>query len=60
MVDRCICYDVRLAGLKEVAEETGADSVAELQEHVEFGHNCRMCHEYVRHMLKTGETEISP
>ncbi|PSQ71783.1 MAG: (2Fe-2S)-binding protein [Bacteroidetes bacterium QH_8_67_23] len=55
-IDRCYCYEVRLARLKRVAEETGARSVVALQEHVEFGKNCRLCHPYVRRMLRTGET----
>lgn len=54
-IDRCYCYEVRFARLKRVVEETGAESVAALQEHVEFGKNCRLCHPYVRQMLRTGE-----
>ena len=54
-IDRCYCYEVRLARLKRVAEATDADSVAALQERVEFGKNCQLCHPYVRRMLQTGE-----
>lgn len=58
-IDRCICFQRTFADLCEVAERTGADSVAELQEHVTFGHNCCLCHPYVRRMLRTGETAFS-
>ncbi|PSQ85079.1 MAG: (2Fe-2S)-binding protein [Bacteroidetes bacterium QS_1_65_9] len=55
-IDRCYCYEVRFTRLKRVAEETEARSVEALQEHVTFGANCRLCHPYVRRMLRTGET----
>lgn len=54
-IDRCYCFQVTFARLKEVAGATGADSVAALQEHVTFGRNCRLCHPYVRRMLRTGQ-----
>ncbi len=55
-IDRCYCFRRTFAELKAVAEETGAATVEELQEHVSFGMNCRLCHPYVRRMLRTGET----
>lgn len=55
-IDRCYCYDQTFADLKSVAEETGADSIVALQQHVRFGKNCQLCHPYVRCMLKTGQT----
>lgn len=54
-IDRCYCFQQTFAHLKAVAEETGASTVAELQEHEVFGENCRLCHPYVRRMLRTGE-----
>ncbi|PSQ85612.1 MAG: (2Fe-2S)-binding protein [Bacteroidetes bacterium QS_1_65_9] len=54
-VDRCYCYQQSFADLKRIADEQGAETVADLQEHVLFGENCRLCHPYVRRMLKTGE-----
>lgn len=57
-IDCCYCYEVRFARLKRVAEDTGADSVEALQEHVEFGKNCQLCHPYVRRMLRTGQTSF--
>jgi bacterioferritin-associated ferredoxin len=55
-IDRCYCYEQSFEALKVVADATGADSVAALQRHVSFGHNCQLCHPYVRRMLSTGET----
>lgn len=55
-IDRCYCFEQRFADLKDVAQETGAQTVEALQEHVTFGENCRLCHPYVRRMLRTGET----
>ena len=55
-IDRCYCFGQRFADLKAAAEATGADSVPELQAHVVFGQRCRLCHPYVRRMLRTGET----
>lgn len=55
-IDRCYCFQQTFAHLKAVAEETGAETVAELQEHEVFGDNCQLCHPYVRRMLRTGET----
>lgn len=57
-IDRCYCFQKRFADLKAVAEETGAVTVQEVQQHVEFGHNCGLCHPYVRRMLRTGQTSF--
>lgn len=58
-IDRCYCYQKTFSEIKEVAETTGADSVEGLQQHVEFGLNCGLCHPYVRRMLRTGDTSFS-
>lgn len=55
-IDRCMCFGQTFAGLAEVAEETGAATVAGLQEHALFGQKCQLCHPYVRRMLRTGQT----
>ena len=55
-VDRCLCFDRPFAALADVAAATGAETVAELQEHARFGRKCRLCHPYVRRMLRTGQT----
>lgn len=55
-IDRCYCFQQTFSDLKRIADATGADSVSALQEHVAFGMNCRLCHPYVRRMLRTGET----
>lgn len=55
-IDRCLCFDCPFAALAGVAAEMGATTVAGLQAHAEFGHNCQLCHPYVRRMLRTGQT----
>lgn len=55
-IDRCYCFDQPFAGLQAVAAATGAATVAELQAHTAFGQRCRLCHPYVRRMLRTGRT----
>ena len=56
IIDRCYCFQKRFAELKSVAEDTGASSVDDLQQQVVFGQNCKLCHPYVRRMLRTGTT----
>ncbi len=53
---RCECFHKTFTELKAAAERTGATTLEELQEHVEFGISCRLCNPYVRRMLVTGET----
>ena len=55
-IDRCLCFGRPFAELADVAAETGAATVAELQEHALFGRKCALCHPYVRRMLRTGQT----
>lgn len=55
-IDRCYCFQQRFADLKAVAQDEGVRTVEALQEHVTFGENCKLCHPYVRRMLRTGET----
>ncbi len=55
-IDRCFCFDTTFAGLADVAQETGAETVPELQAHALFGQKCQLCHPYVRRMLRTGRT----
>lgn len=55
-IDRCYCFGRTFAELKAVAEATGAATVPALQQHAVFGQQCRLCHPYVRRMLRTGET----
>lgn len=58
-IDRCLCFDRTFADLAAIAEATGAETVAELQEYVLFGRKCALCHPYVRRMLRTGQTEFA-
>jgi len=55
-IDRCVCFNRTFVELKEVAERNAAASIEMLQDHVEFGLQCSLCHPYVRRMLRTGET----
>lgn len=55
-IDRCYCFQQTFARLQKVAEATGADTVEAVQQHVTFGQKCKLCHPYVRRMLRTGET----
>lgn len=55
-IDRCLCFNVTFASLQVEAQSSGADSLCALQERVEFGRKCQLCHPYVRRMLRTGET----
>lgn len=56
VIDKCHCFNQSFAALKRVAETSGSTSIPELQQHVAFGLNCKLCHAYVARMLKTGET----
>jgi bacterioferritin-associated ferredoxin len=55
-IDRCVCFARTFDELAEVARETGASTLSQLQDHIEFGQNCRLCHPYIRRMLRTGQT----
>jgi bacterioferritin-associated ferredoxin len=54
-IDRCYCYQELFADLKRIADEEDVRTITALQEHVAFGHNCQLCHPYVRRMLRTGD-----
>ncbi|MEM1041618.1 MAG: (2Fe-2S)-binding protein [Bacteroidota bacterium] len=54
-IDRCYCFSTTFDELKAVAASTGAATVEDLQDHAVFGHNCQLCHPYVRRMLRTGQ-----
>lgn len=55
-IDRCFCFAATFADLADVAAETDAETVPQLQRHAVFGRKCALCHPYVRRMLRTGET----
>ncbi|MEX0599865.1 MAG: (2Fe-2S)-binding protein [Rhodothermales bacterium] len=54
-VDRCLCHEVTFRALKDLAAETGASTVTELQARCRFGKQCGLCRPYVRAMLRSGE-----
>lgn len=58
LINRCICSRVLFSDLKKEAESSGADTLEALQDRREFGVNCRLCHPYVRRMLRDGTTEF--
>lgn len=58
MVTQCICYNRTFAELRMIAEKHELKTIEQLQEEIEFGLNCRLCHPYVKRMLETGATEF--
>ncbi|MDF1664697.1 MAG: (2Fe-2S)-binding protein [Planctomycetota bacterium] len=57
-IDRCVCYDQSFESLKAIAKREQLDTVEALQSHCEFGKKCRLCHPYLKCMLKTGQTQF--
>lgn len=55
-IDRCYCFQQTFAALRDIAREYDVRDLAGLQEHVDAGCKCRLCHPYIRRMLRTGET----
>lgn len=60
MINRCVCFNVLLSELKEIAEANNIKTVEELQEHIVFGFGCGMCLQYASKMLQTGKVEFDP
>jgi bacterioferritin-associated ferredoxin len=58
MVTHCICYGRSFLELKLIAEKHGVKSIEQLQDHIDFGLNCKLCHPYVKKMLETGQTKF--
>ncbi len=54
-IDRCYCFGVLFSTLAEVARETGANTIEELQSKIVFGRQCELCHAYVEKALETGQ-----
>ena len=55
-IDRCFCFQQPFTALKAIADAHGTSSIQALQQHVVFGQRCKLCHPYVRRMLRTGAT----
>jgi hypothetical protein len=55
-IDRCVCFDKKFVVLQQIATARNVRTLVDLQEEAGFGLACRMCHPYVRRMLRTGET----
>ena len=56
IIDRCSCFQQTFAELKDIAEAQEIRTLEALQEVVCFGEQCKLCHPYVRRMLRTGVT----
>lgn len=57
-IDRCVCFNVKISKLKEIADQSDCKNIEDLQEYIDFGLACGMCLEYVEKMLDTGEVEF--
>ena len=55
-IDRCLCHGTLFADMAEAAEASDARTIPALQDNIDFGHGCQLCHPYVRRMFRTGET----
>lgn len=53
-IDRCICFGITFAELRDISVEQQATTCEQLREHVDFADNCRFCEPYVREMLNSG------
>ncbi len=58
-INRCYCFQQTFAELKKAADRYGLNNVQALQSHMNFGHQCKLCHPYVRRMLRTGQTAFA-
>lgn len=58
-IDRCICFDVSFAQLKEYAREHGC-GLDELRARFGCGRGCALCLPYINAMLATGQTSFPP
>lgn len=59
LIDRCLCYKRSFKELCSIAQTNHITELPVLQEYVEFGLKCQLCHPYVKRMLRTGETEFT-
>jgi BFD-like [2Fe-2S] binding domain. len=67
-VDRCICHNISLRDLLEMARRIGQEQPAlascevsmrdELADRTGCGNSCGLCGPYIKLMLRTGHTEI--
>ncbi len=54
-IDRCICFGRGFDELLQIAKAKQLTTLEQLQQEAEFGRSCRLCHPYIRRMLRTGE-----
>lgn len=55
-IDRCVCCKVRFADALAISRRTGARTLDELQQHLDVGSNCQLCHPYLKRCLTTGQS----
>ena len=58
-VDRCVCFNVSFAQLKEFAQ-AHACGLEGLRERFGCGRGCALCVPYIERMLRTGQTMFTP
>lgn len=58
-VRACMCYPHTFAELKELAQQKGWRTVAEITEELGCGGGCGLCRPYLARMLETGETAFA-
>ena len=54
-IDRCYCFGVLFSTLRDISQESGTDTIDELQSKIVFGRKCELCHPYVKKTLETGQ-----
>ena len=57
VVDRCVCHEVTLRELKQIADRDGA-TLADLARRTGCTTSCGLCRPYIQVMLATGRTEL--
>ena len=59
-IDRCICHNISFREIKRIAENSGLQSLQELQAENISSKKCKLCLPYVKALLKTGKTSFKP
>lgn len=56
-VDRCVCFDITFAELRDAAQRDSLD-FEQLRQRFGCGRGCSLCVPYVKLMLETGRTSF--
>lgn len=54
MIDRCVCRNIRFEEILSLLQ--GENDFEAALSKVQFGDKCKICHPYIKKMLKTGQT----